>query len=646
MTAGLALGSPGVYYAPATSGPPALSPVALDETGFVGVCLRGPVQTPFRVTSWSQFVDVFGGPSAPDGRKCPGYLPVAVRAFFDQGGRLAWIVRVAPTTPDEAASAGLVLAGLGVRLEASSEGAWGGYLTASWSFEAGPALPDTRVLPPIPGLSDEPVLGVGRGDVPPGSLLLVGRSPERPYGSLHWVTGRRPRLAADGRGPLLGGHLLALDPPPPDSEVELSDVRVVTGTLDVLDRDPTRRRSERIRGLGLHPDHPRYPAATVPREHPRYPDPVLAVESLLVRPAGEWTASLAPAGPTLPGIPDAPFVGGADRFSQIGADSLFDADSPDGDPLDERDDHRGVDLLARVDTLGLMCVPDLSWSGTAGQARVPWHLDPHERADLAEVVTRQQALVALAESRVGGRFVALLDAPPRLTATELTRWRAGFDSSRAAAYHPWLAVPAADPRDPADVVPPSAFAAGIIAARERRLGLAWGPANELAVTAVLGLDVITHQSLGDLHRAGINVFHVERDGLRLTSARTLSNDRRLEQLTVRRLLTMAVISLQRLAEPLVFEPHNPALRSLLVQVLTQFLRGLFRAGALAGDTEATSFFVRCDDSLNSPDSVAQGRLVAEVGVALAVPLEFLVVRINQDADGRTQVVPVTVGGAR
>jgi hypothetical protein len=638
VTVGLTLSSPGVYYAPAITGPPALSPVALDETGFVGVCWRGPVQTPFRVTSWSQFVDVFGGLQAPDGRACPGYLPIAVRAFFEQGGRVAWVVRVAPVVPDEGAAARLDLGLLGVTLQAASEGSWGSYLTASWSYESGPALPDSRVLPPQSGFSDAPVLAAGQADLPTGTLLRFGRSRERPAGSSHWLVDQRMQTMADGSRL----RLLALDPPPPSDDIA-PDVRVVTGTLDVLDRDPGRRRSERIRGLGLHPDHPRYPAALEPPDHPRHGEMVLAVESMLVRPAGVWRSVLAPADTALPVVSASAPTGGADRFDEIGADSLFDSDSPRGDPLDERTDHRGVDALARVDTLGLLCVPDLTWSGreSAGAAR---HLDPHTSEGLAEVVARQQALVAVAATRQ--RFVALLDAPLRTTVEGLTRWRAAFDSSYAAAYHPWLAVPSADPRQPADVVPPSAFAAGVIAARERRLGLAWGPANELAATAVLGLDVIPQESLGELHRAGVNVFHTERDGLRLTSARTLSNDRRLEQLPVRRLMTMIVVSLSRFAAPLVFEPHNPTLRALLVHTVTQFLRALFAAGALAGDTEETSFFVRCDDALNPVESVSQGRLVAEVGIALAAPLEFLVVRINQDADGRTQVLPTGPGATR
>ncbi|MCU1698797.1 MAG: hypothetical protein JWR34_4860, partial [Mycobacterium sp.] len=65
-----------------------------------------------------------------------------------------------------------------------------------------------------------------------------------------------------------------------------------------------------------------------------------------------------------------------------------------------------------------------------------------------------------------------------------------------------------------------------------------------------------------------------------------------------------------------------------------------RRGAFAGAREADSFFVTCDDRLNTPQSIALGQLVAEVGVAPAEPLEFIMVRIVQTADG----VEVSGGG--
>jgi hypothetical protein len=182
-------------------------------------------------------------------------------------------------------------------------------------------------------------------------------------------------------------------------------------------------------------------------------------------------------------------------------------------------------------------------------------------------------------------------------------------------------------------VPASAFAAGIIAARERRLGLSWGPANELARGAVLGAARVGDAEHDALFAQGINVYRAEHDGFRLTSARTLSSDREYRQLSVRRLMTMLRLALERQSQWIVFEPHTPELRERLRHTLEVFLLGLYEAGAFAGATEREAFFVRTGDDLNPPQSLGLGRLIAEVGVAPAEPLEFLVLRISGDGDG-------------
>jgi len=56
---------------------------------FVGPTERGPLR-PALVTSFTEFVEVYGEPLAPD----VTYLALAVRGFFDNGGRQAVVVRV------------------------------------------------------------------------------------------------------------------------------------------------------------------------------------------------------------------------------------------------------------------------------------------------------------------------------------------------------------------------------------------------------------------------------------------------------------------------------------------------------------------------------------------------------------------------
>jgi phage tail sheath protein FI len=323
--------------------------------------------------------------------------------------------------------------------------------------------------------------------------------------------------------------------------------------------------------------------------------------------------------------------------------------------------------MGRVGELGLLCVPDLTWRAgkpspplpvvvrvrppsacdgcappEAGPALtdripIPVGLDARAPDDLAEIIGRQIRLVQIADLR--RRFVVLLDVPSGMQLRGITDWRSRFESSFAAAYHPWLGVPRPAAEAGGSVaVPASSFAAGIIAARERRFGLPWGPANEIARGAVLSSEVVTDAMHDQLHLLGVNVYRAERDGFRLSAARTLSTDPDYRQLSIRRLMTMLALALERQTQWLVFEPNATELRARLTHTVTQFLRDLQRQGSFAGVTERESFFVRCDDSINPPESLGQGRLLAEIGVAPASPLEYLVLRISQDVDGTISVV--------
>src|SRR5437868_13664298 len=72
----------------------------MDVTAFVGFAASGPVGVPVAVESATQLADVFGedAPLAWDaerGEQVFAQLAPAVRAFFRNGGRRAWILRVA-----------------------------------------------------------------------------------------------------------------------------------------------------------------------------------------------------------------------------------------------------------------------------------------------------------------------------------------------------------------------------------------------------------------------------------------------------------------------------------------------------------------------------------------------------------------------
>jgi hypothetical protein len=427
---------------------------------------------------------------------------------------------------------------------------------------------------------------------------------------------------------------------------------VVEGTLDV---DDGAGRHERHEALGLTPQHPRWAAS------------VLEAESTLVR-AGEdptlplgdprraWADRDLAIDPALPACTTAPFADGADHYADIVPPDFFDP----GWVLGDDEPGRGVHALVLLDDLSIVCTPDLYSPGPlapiepvldGGGAGAEFdecltvpsqtqtvpvedldglRLDP--ATELDAIIELHRRLVELADTLAS--WVVLLDVPPGLPQRRILRWRDALHSSYAAAYHPWLrTVRPDDRRDAVIDVPPSAVAAGIVALRSHTLGVQHGPANVIAEGVFDVIDRVSPARHDELHPAAVNVFLRERDGVRLTAARTLSSDPRFRQLSVRRLMTMLKRVLLDQMQWAVFEPNDATLRSRIRQLLDAYLRALFAANAFAGARAEDAFFVKCDAELNPPAVVDQGRLFCHVGVAPAEPLEFLVVQLARDGDG-------------
>jgi uncharacterized protein len=112
--------TPGIYFEWLTTVSPGLVAQRTDIAGFVGIAARGPLHAPQRIESWSQFTSIFGGfiPQA--------YLAYSVQAFFANGGRTCWVVRVAD--PDKVSFASIDLldetGNPALRLTAGSPGVW------------------------------------------------------------------------------------------------------------------------------------------------------------------------------------------------------------------------------------------------------------------------------------------------------------------------------------------------------------------------------------------------------------------------------------------------------------------------------------------------------------------------------------------
>jgi phage tail sheath protein FI len=245
---------------------------------------------------------------------------------------------------------------------------------------------------------------------------------------------------------------------------------------------------------------------------------------------------------------------------------------------------------------------------------------------------------------VGDRF-AILDGPSSVSDLgELTRSAVGSPagamparSDFAAFYFPWIKVfdPAANLLAPSSKglinVPPSGHIAGVYARVDNERGVFKAPANE-AIMGALGVSQpLSRADQDGLNPKGVNCVRVLNDSVLVWGARTVGGDQNAEYkyVSVRRTMLFLRESIDEGTQWVVFEPNTPALWQKISRNVTAFLTGVWRAGALFGNTPQEAFFVKCDAENNPPELRDEGKVVCEVGVALVRPAEFVIFRISQ-----------------
>ena len=92
---------------------------------------------------------------------------------------------------------------------------------------------------------------------------------------------------------------------------------------------------------------------------------------------------------------------------------------------------------------------------------------------------------------------------------------------------------------------------------------------------------------------------------------------------------MIAESLYHALQQRVFEPNDQTLWSSLRVSVTEFMNGLYRAGAFQGNKSADAYYVRCGvgHTMTQADSNA-GIVRVEVGFAPLKPAEFVVLNVE------------------
>jgi len=90
--------TPGIYVEEVPSASKPIEGVSTSVAAFVGLAPGGPVNSATRISNWSQFARIYRDPNRPDGEDVPfmegAYLAHSVYGFFNNGGTLAYVVRI------------------------------------------------------------------------------------------------------------------------------------------------------------------------------------------------------------------------------------------------------------------------------------------------------------------------------------------------------------------------------------------------------------------------------------------------------------------------------------------------------------------------------------------------------------------------
>jgi phage tail sheath protein FI len=203
----------------------------------------------------------------------------------------------------------------------------------------------------------------------------------------------------------------------------------------------------------------------------------------------------------------------------------------------------------------------------------------------------------------------------------------------AALYYPWIEVMDPLTRRPI-TIPPSGHIAGVWARVDEQRGVHKAPANEVLMGANGLAFQVTHAEQGSLNMNGINCIRAfPGRGIRIWGARTLSSDPEWRYINVRRLFNFVSESIMTGTQWSVFEPNDPFLWTSLTISVSNFLRGVWRRGALFGSTPSEAFYVKCDAETNPPEVIEAGQVVCEIGIAPVKPAEFVIFRLSQFTGG-------------
>ena len=576
--------------------------ISTSAAAMVGVAERGPINKPTLVTSWEQFINTFGGYIAA------GYLAYAARAFFDNGGAVLWVNRIAHLTDPTDRST--------LTAEKSSATLTGRDAVAASLQTGTPGTDAITWTAQAPGAAGNAI-----------SVALVAEGNDTPLSVDVTDTAITVHLATDGTGAatstadevaaaVMGDLTVSalVSAVTEDTGVAAAAASAnLTGGTDAADALEVLAINEGAWGDRLaveFADGSQDPANTFDLTV-RYKGNVVEVfkdlsmdESaanhveLAVNDKSDWITTRDLSATT--GLAtDRPATG---NYTLSGGDDGL-ADLSDIDYMGDPSQHTGFYAFDEVDALNILMAPGVTTAPVISGA------------------------IAYAESRKDLIFVA--DAPIHLEPQEAVDFRKGqglyshaaFNSSYAALYYPWVEI--TDPMTgKKKLVPPSGAVAGCYARSDQKTQVWYAPAGIDRGRILNALSVAYKTSRGErdvLYPEGVNVIAVFPDtGINIWGQRTLqSQPSAVDRVNVRRLMMYMEEAIAESSRFVVFQPNNPQTWRALLRLIKPFLQNIKDKGGLY------DFAVQCDEETNTPAVIDRYELFCRVFVKPTKTAEFI-----------------------
>ncbi|MFF1693130.1 hypothetical protein ACFVXC_05810 [Streptomyces sp. NPDC058257] len=641
---------PGVYITESLNPlPQPISPPGLAVATFVGTHDAGP-SNPVKVTSWEQFVSLYGG--FGNGLN---YLPFQVYSYFANGGQQAWILRATPT---DSAAARLIVKNRPLAPAENIVDTPDGTAPSGTGTKPSSKVTNVTLSAPVAPITANPEQGAFQIEwdpITPASSVdayqvVITRPDEGSFAKEIWVaqpdTGKptaaftdlapdttysvqiTPFKGATAGDPMTSAATFntaagytsvdALQFTARGRGAYGNKVFVTTtpswtsGRFHVFVKYGSTAQSSLVetwQDVSLHPGDPRYVVGLI--NSSTGGSTYITVQNMLPPTSSTPGTSPTPDTSWQPEyVADAPLENGADGVLAVN--------------------------LAEQLANQFGSISDVLLLNLCGNTGMTDHIPPQSQVN---------SVLSWVEQR-GAAFL-VLDAPRQpapidsgTAANKYAETIGGYapQSSYAAFYGPWVQVadPAGASLSSTRLLPPGGAVMGQFAQADAAVGPNRSPAGTAyGLVGAVGVEQnFTLDQLDALNQIGGNVIRpVPQSGFCIMGARTLRQGMPDRYISVRRMLTYLENLLENATRFAIFEPNGPELWQTLNALVTQQLLTLTQADQLQSSIPDQAFFVICDETNNTAQTIANGEIHISVGVALASPAEFIVIEISQYQGG-------------